>query len=148
MSIQNIYIKLSKFSNAQGRQVQKRENDRFARKITFASVGDMKEALGDLQLGASDGQELLDELLDFVDQFENQMKRQGERFNEYYDNMMKAREVALVALQDFNDAAFDLGINPEENDTYSELKRESELMENLREDVEQQMRIARQYLNF
>lgn len=148
MSIQSIYTKLSKFSNAQGRKVQKRENERFANKYTLSSVGDLEEAYGDLQIGASDGQELLDELEYFIDQFENQMKNQGARFNELYDNMMQNRESASVALQDFNDAAFDLGVNPDDVPAYAKLKDELSKMENLRDDVEQQMRIARQYINF
>jgi archaellum component FlaC len=148
MSIQSIYTKLNKFSSAQGRKVQDRENTRFANKWAFSSVSELEEAYADLQVGANEGAELLGQLEEFVDQFENEMKRAGERFNAMYDMMMEYRSSAQVVLMDFNDAAFELGLNPDDVPQYKALKSESEKMDNLRNDVEDQMRIARQYINF
>lgn len=148
MAIQDIYNKLNKFSSAQGRKVQDRENTKFANKWAFSSVSELEEAYSDLQVGASEGAELLGQLEEFVDQFENEMKTAGARFISMYDTMMEYRSSAQVVLQDFNDAAFELGLNPDNVPQYNNLKLESEKMDNLRNDVEEQMRIARQYINF
>ena len=148
MSIQSIYTKLNKFSSAQGRKVQDRENTRFAKKWAFSSVSELEEALSDLQIGSEEGAELLGQLEEFIDHFETEMKQAGARFNSLYDTMMEYRSSAQGVLQDFNDAAFELGLDPNSVPQYKALKSESEKMDNLRNDVEDQMRIARQYINF
>ena len=148
MSLQNIYTKLSKYSNAQGLKVQERENTKFAKKWAFSSVSELEEASDNLQIGSENAEELLNGLIDFVDEFENEMKQKGERFNDLYDRITKARSEAGVTLQDFNDAAFELGVNPDDLNQYKLLKSQLTYIEDIISDVESQMRVARQYLNF
>jgi hypothetical protein len=148
MAIQNIYNKLNKFSSAQGRKVQDRENNQFAKKWAFSSVSELEEALSDLQIGSEEGAELLGQLEEFIDQFENEMRTAGDRFNSLYNTMMEYRSSAQGVLQEFNDAAFELGLDPNSVSQYQALKTESEKIDGLRINVEEQMRIARQYINF
>ena len=148
MSIQGIYTKLNKFSSTQGRKIQDQENTRFAKKWAFSSVSELEEALSDLQIGSEEGAELLGQLEEFIYQFETEMKQAGARFNSLYDTMMEYRSSAQGVLQDFNDAAFELGLDPNSVPQYQALKTESEKIDGLRSNVEEQMQIARQYLNF
>ena len=148
MSLQNIYTKLSKYSDAQGQKVQERENTKFAKKWAFASVSELEEAFDNSVNGSADAEELLNGLVEFVSQFENEMKQKGEYFNELYDNIIKTNAESNIVLQEFNDSAFELGVNPDEIKQYSNLKSLLTSIENLIEMIEGEMRVARQYINF
>tara|TARA_R110000822_G_scaffold73241_2_gene176004 strand:- start:2439 stop:2885 length:447 start_codon:yes stop_codon:yes gene_type:complete len=148
MSLQNIYTKLSKYSNAQGLKVQERENTKFAKKWAFASVSELDESFDNLQRGFADSKELLSGLVDFIDQFENEMKYKAEYFNELYDDILKTNAEANIVLQDFNDSAFELGINPDEIKQYSDLKSQAVSMTEQIDSIDFFMNSAKKYINF
>lgn len=139
---QSIYTRL--FAQ-KAKQQFKRENARASRKMAFALADDLANAesiVSESMAKVNDYTDMIDEAISTVVGLQQELQNV---IGEYglTEQIMDAESM----LQEFNDQAFELGINPEQSAAYMNLKQTLDRAQQAKEQYESALQTARQYFN-